>query len=233
MEIVKGINTCTVKNDTLECFKELTNEELEMVHNNLVEVTYKKGEVICKQGSFASHVMILNKGLVKVYMEGCHSKEELTIKIIPNVNIIGLPFIYEGNNVFQYSAKAYLECEVQLIEINTFRKLTQSNAMFASKIINLLCENTILVYGRFFCLTKKQTYGRFADILLCLSQRVYKKDTFPLQLTRKELAELAHMSLESTTRIITKFKNESLIDIRNNQVEIHDIEKLTMISNNG
>lgn len=233
MEIAKGINTCTVNSDTLDCFKELSEEELAMVKENIVEVTYNKGEVICKQGSFASHVMIINKGLVKVYMEGCNTKEELTIKIVPYANIIGLPFIYEGNNVFQYSAKAYLECEVQLVEINTFRKLIQSNAMFASKIINQLCENTILVYGRFFCLTKKQTYGRFADILLCLSQRVYKQKTFPLELTRKELAELAHMSIESTTRIMTKFKNESLIAVKNNQVEIQDLEKLKMISNNG
>lgn len=233
MEAANGINTCTVNSDSLDCFKELSDEELALINTNLVQVSYSKGEVMCKQGSFASHIMILNKGLVKVYMEGCNNKEELTIKIIPNVNIIGLPFLFEGNNVFQYSAKAYLDCEVQLIEINTFRQLIQSNAMFASKIINQLCENTILVYGRFFCLTKKQTYGRLADVLLCLSQRVYKQDSFPLELTRKELADLAHMSLESTARIISKFKSESLIEIKKNHLEILDLEKLKLISNNG
>lgn len=231
MEVVKGVNTCTVGNDKLDCFKVLTEEELAMVNANVVEVTYKKGENICKQGSFASHVMVLNTGLAKIYMEGCN--EELTIKILPAVNIIGLPFIFEGNSIFHYSAKAYLDSKVELIEMETFRKLIRSNAAFAGKIINHLGENTILAYGRFFCLTKKQTFGRFADILLCLSQRVYKDFIFPLQLSRKELSELADMSVETTTRIITRFKNEGLIVIKKDRIEILDFEKLTMISNNG
>lgn len=231
METAKGVNTCTVGNDKLDCFKELTEEQRALIEDNLVEITYRKGETICKQGAFASHVMVLKSGLAKIYMEG--NNEQLTLKILPAVNIIGLPFIFEGNSIFHYSAMAYLDSQVQLIDMNTIRILIKENAKFAAKLINLLGENTIIAYGRFFCLTKKQTYGRFADILLCLSQRVYKKDNFPLQLTRKELAELASMSVESTTRIITKFKADGLIKVTNESIEILDLERLTMISNNG
>lgn len=231
--IMKGhqLNTCTIGNNGLECFKALSEADIELIEANSLYVDYKRGENICKQGTFASHIMVLHEGLAKVYMEGC--SETLIIKILPAVNIIGLPFLSDASNIFYYSAQAYLDSKVQLIEINTFRQILSSNAPFAAKIINMLGENTITAFGRFFCLTKKQTYGRMADILLCLSQRIYKAQCFPLHLTRKELAELASMSVESITRILTKYKEDGLIRMDSESIEIIDLERLTLISQNG
>jgi CRP/FNR family transcriptional regulator len=227
----KEINSCTVVNTNLTCFDHLTMEELGLVDSNMLEITYNKGEIICKQGSFASHIMVIMEGLAKIYLEG--NNETLILKILPAVNIIGLTSLIEGNNVFQYSAQAYVPTTVRLIEIGVFRELLNANPKFAAKMLSLLGENTVITYGRFFCLTKKQTFGRFADILLCLSQRVYKMDKFPLQLSRKELGELASMSVESIARIIAKFKEEKLINIDSENIEILDFDKLQLISQNG
>lgn len=224
-------NTCTVGNTQLTCFSVLKPEEDEHLNKSSVFVDFKKGETIIKQGSFASHIIVLQEGLANVYMEG--GGEELILKVLPAVNIIGLSSLYEGNSLFHYSSKAYLDSKAQLIDINAVRQVINSNAQFAAKIIGLLSENTIIAYGRFFCLTKKQTYGRLADILLCLSLRVYKKNKFPLELTRKELAALASMSVESTTRILTKFRSDKLIEIHGDSIEIIDIDRLMLVSNNG
>ncbi|MCK5277322.1 MAG: Crp/Fnr family transcriptional regulator, partial [Cyclobacteriaceae bacterium] len=132
-----------------------------------------------------------------------------------------------------YSAQAYLETTVKLIEINTFKELLNKNGKFATSVLSILAENAVITYGRFFCLTKKQTNGRLADIILCLAQRVYKMDQFPLQLTRKELAELSSMSVESITRILTKFKEDKLIRIDPDHIEILDAKRLMMISQTG
>jgi CRP/FNR family transcriptional regulator len=225
------LNSCTVGENKFCCFDQLSADEMALITNNQVEVNYKKGENICKQGAFATHLMVLSEGLAKIYMEG-HG-ESLILKILPAVNIIGLPFLFDGTNVFQYSAQAYIDSKVKLIEINTFKKLINTNAKFASSVISLLCENTIISYGRFFCLTRKQTYGRLADILLCLAQRIYKKDVFTLELNRKELAELSGMSLESTVRILTKFKNDGLIKIVGKEMQILDFKRLMSISKKG
>jgi len=227
----KVVHSCTVGKNELCCFDQLSDEEIAFIEENMVEIEYDKGETICKQGTFASHIMVLNEGLAKIYKEG--GNDTLILKILPAVNIIGLNTLFDGNNVFQYSAMAYLPSKVQMIEMNAFKQLINTNAKFASKIISLLSENTVITYGRFFCLTKKQTYGRFADILLCLALRIYKKNSFPLQLSRKELAELACMSVESITRILTKFKEDGLIKINSESVEILDFERLDMISQNG
>ncbi len=231
MSSVLGINSCTVGKDQVCCFDYLTEEEIDIVNANMVEVHYSKGETICKQGSFASHIMMITEGLAKIYLEG--AGEMLILKILPAVNLIGLTSLIEGNTVFQYSSQAYVPTTVKLIEINTFKDIMKRNGQFASNVISLLAENTVITYGRFFCLTKKQTYGRLADVLLCLAQRVYKEDDFPLLLTRKELAELASMSVESITRILTKFKEDGLISMKQDRMEILDAERLYKISQSG
>jgi CRP/FNR family transcriptional regulator, polysaccharide utilization system transcription regulator len=225
------LNSCTVNYDTYDCFEKLSDEELKLLESNRVEVTYKKGETLCKQGTFASHIMYICKGLVKVYVE--NDKDSLILKILPEGNLIGLTSLYDGNNIFQYSAIAYQDSLVRLIDINVFRQLLKQNPDFANEVINILCENSIQTYGRFFCFTHKQSYGRMADILLCLACRIYKKNEFDLLLSRKELAELTGLSTERVIRIIKKFKDDGLISMEGKTFRILDHEKLQKISNHG
>jgi len=224
-------NSCSVGTNQLECLDLLTEEEYAFLQSKMVDVSYQKGEVICKQGSFISHVMVLREGLVKTYIEGIG--DNLVLQIFSPVNVIGLSNLYEGNSVLHHSTQAYVDSKLSLIEINAFKHLLRTNAVFASKMIALLAAYSLTIHGRFFCLTQKQTYGRLADLLLCLSNRVYKNYNFPLHLSRKEIAELAGMSIESIARIITKFKSDGLIEITCDQLKILDPEKLEMISRNG
>ncbi len=225
------INTCTVFENRFSCFDKLTPKQKELINEHQVEVTYKKGEIICKQGSLATNIMCLKEGLVKVYLEGSH--KNLILKIIPANNLIGLPSLIDGNNIFSYSVSTYTESKLCQIDINIFKQLLHKNASFASKIINIINENTLQIYGRFYCLTSKQMHGKLADILLCLSQRVFQSNSFTLDLTRLELAELTGMSTESVIRILKEFKDEGLIKEHGRTFEIIDLKTLSKISEVG
>jgi CRP/FNR family transcriptional regulator, polysaccharide utilization system transcription regulator len=224
-------NSCTVNYDTYNCFEKLKDDELLLLEKNRLEISFKKGETICKQGSFASHIMYICKGLVKIYVE--NESGSLILKILPQGNLIGLSSLYDGNNIFQYTATTYTDSVVRLIDINIVRQLIKQNAEFASEIVNVLCENTIQTYGRFFCFTQKQSFGRMADIILCLACRIFKSHEFELNLSRKEIAELSGLSPESVIRIIKKFKEDKLISIEGKTFKILDIEKLSQISEKG
>lgn len=224
-------NSCTVYNSKECCFSELNEKETKLVNETKVTITYKKGETVCKQGSFASHIIYLKKGLAKVYLEG--KAKNLILKITPPGNLIGLPCIYEGNNVFLYSATTYIDSEVELIDIEIFKKLIMQNPKFAFRVINVLNENTVQTYGRFHCFTNKQMHGRVADILLCLAQRIFKTDAFNLPITRGDLAELTGMSTESVIRVMKDFKDDGLIKFEGKEVELLNIEMLVKISDLG
>ncbi|MGF7138520.1 Crp/Fnr family transcriptional regulator [Roseimarinus sediminis] len=214
-------------------FDMLTAEELELIHKNSIEVRYKSGEMIFKQGTFATHIGLLTEGLAKMFIADNNSEQKLILKILPPINLLGISFLSEENSVFFYSCQAYIDSTVELIDIKILRQIIGQNASFGKRIIDIMCEHTLINYGRFFCLTNKQTYGRMADVLLCLANRIYKKTSFDLELSRKELAELAGMSIESTTRILTKFKEEKLISIKGKNIEIIDATKLVEISQKG
>lgn len=215
----------------LSCFDLLTEKEKELVNNSSVLVNYKKGEMICKQGSFASHIMYLESGLVKIYLEG--NPKDLILTITPQKNLIGLQALYEGNNIFLYSVSTYTDAAVRLIDIQIFKQLLMQNPHFAYRIINVLNESTSQAYGRFFSLTQKQLHGRLADILLCLSRKIFKSETFDLPLTRSDLSDLTSMSTESVIRIMKELKDDKIININNKSISLLDIPRLGSISDRG
>ncbi|MCO5266503.1 MAG: Crp/Fnr family transcriptional regulator, partial [Lentimicrobium sp.] len=223
--------TCVSFVYEVSCFDLLSAEEKQMIDSTSVLVNYKKGETICKQGSFASHIMYIEKGLVKVYLEG--SAKNLILTITPKFNLLGLQALFEGNNTFLYSISTYTESSVRLIDVQVFKQLLRQNPAFGYRVINILNESTSQSYGRFFSLTQKQLHGRLADILLCLSRRIFKSDSFDLPLSRSDLSDLTSMSTESVIRIMKDFKDDNIIEINNKSITLIDIPRLERISEKG
>lgn len=226
-----GPDTCVSFIYELSCFDLLTEEEKDLINSQSVLVNYKKGEMICKQGSFASHIMFLEKGLVKIYLEG--NPKDLILTITPQGNLMGLQALYEGNNTFLYSISTYTESSVRLIDIQIFKQLLRQNSTFAYRVINILNESTAQSYGRFFSLTQKQLHGRLADILLCLSNKIFKSESFDLPLSRSDLSDLTSMSTESVIRIMKDFKDDKIIDVNNKSITLLDLPRLASISAKG
>jgi len=218
---------CTINSDHCACLDKLTEQELLQLEQKSVTIKYKRGESICKQGSFAPHILYVEKGLAKVYLDD--GVNTLVLKVVPPGNLLGLTSISEGNNTFQYSAIAIIDAEIKQIDINFFKQLLLQNPYFSREVINILISNSIQINGRFFCLTYKQSYGRLADILLCLADRIFKETEFELNISRKELAELSGLSAETAVRMLKQFKEEKLIRIDGKKLQI--IENVKKFSN--
>lgn len=222
---------CTISGRHCRCFDLLTPEELILLEGNSVRIKYKKREMICKQGSFVSHVMYMEQGLAKVFIES--GKNSLVLKILPSCNLLGLTSVSDDVNTYQYSAMAYVDSDVRLIDINIFKQLLAGNSAFAREVIDILSANSIQISSRFFCMTHKQAYGRLADIILCLSERVFKQQEFDLPLSRKDLAELSGMSPETVIRMLKKFSDDGLIQMEGKIFRVVDYERLMRISEVG
>lgn len=220
--------SCIVNTSHYNCFETLTDEETALFNSSKKDVVFKKGETIAKQGSFASHVIFLKQGLVKVFLEG-HQKD-LILKIVPDNHFVSLSSVFDGNDTFIYSVASYVDSTATLIGIDVFKQLIRRNAKFATQIINLLNSNTAQIYGRFYCISRKQSHGRVADIILCLAENVFKQHSFKLNISRTDLADLTGLSPESVIRIFKEFKEEKLIDVNGKQITVKEYEKLKEIS---
>jgi CRP-like cAMP-binding protein len=231
MENMLRFTGCTLSMHQCRCFEKLTREEYDFLDASSVWIKYKRGEMICKQGSFVSHVMYMEKGLAKVFLE--NGLNTLVLRIIPDGNFLGLAAVSEELSTFPYSGMAYVDSEIRQVDIKAIRQLLRQNTEFAKEVIDILSSNSVQIYGRFFCLTYKQAFGRLADILICLADRIFRNTEFDLPLTRKELGELAGMSPETVIRMLKEFNDEGLIRVDGKYLEVIDYERLRKISETG
>jgi len=230
-EETKGISHCSVFNFENSWYDLLTEDQRLLIDEHSVTINFKKGETICKRGSFATHIYFLEDGLVKVYLE--EKNKNLILSLYTRNNLLGLSAIFEGNNKLPYSVSTYTDSKVRIIDIQIFKLLLKQNSEFSFRIINLLNEKTSQIYGRFFSLTQKQLHGRLADILLCLSNKIFKNNSFELPLSRADLGDLTGMSTESVIRMMKEFKDDGLIDMHCKSIEFLDIARLERISEFG
>ena len=231
MEETKKFTACTLNFHECKCFDKLNTEQRAFIDANSVKIKYNKGEMICKQGGFVSHVMYMEKGLAKVFLE--NGSDSLVLRITPDRNFLGLASVSEEHAYFPYSAMAYVDSEIRQIKVGAFRKVMAENFDFNQEIINILASNSLQIYGRFFCFTYKQAFGRLADILLCLADRIFKRCDFDLPLSRKELAELSGMSPETVIRMLKEFNDEGLIRMDGKSIEVLDYKRIKQISETG
>lgn len=231
MGVSSTFSACTLSFHQCKCFEKLTQEQIDLLDANSVKIKYRKGEIICKQGGFVSHVMYVETGLVKVFLE--NGTNSLVLRITPDRNFLGLSSISEEHPYFPYSSMAYIDSEIRQIEINAFRTLMEQNFEFTKEIIDIISSNSLQIYGRFFSFTYKQAFGRLADILLCLADRIFKKSEFNLPLSRKELAELSGMSPETVIRMLKEFNDEGLIRMEGKSIEVIDYNRIKQISDTG
>jgi len=222
---------CTISTHVCRCFDKLSEDEKKLLDDNSVFITYRKKEVICKQGGFVSHIMYVEEGLAKVFID--NGENSLVLRIIPGGAFLGLATVSEEHNTYQYSAQAYVDTKIRQIDVRIFRQLVRQNTEFAREVIDILSANSVQIYGRFFCLTQKQAYGRLADIILCLSDRVFKNPEFNLPLSRKDLSDLSGMSSETVIRMLKKFQEDALIKMDGKNFKVIDYERLKRISETG
>lgn len=231
MTLKRLINSCEKAQVPFYGFDYLKQEEMDYIQKNTRELSFKSGEMLCKQGSFASHIIVITKGLAKIYFESQNSND-LILKIVSSGSFLGISAI-NNENVFRFSSMCYEDTNVHLIDIKVFQNLIKSNSKFASEVIKILNFDTTMNFERFFSLTSKQLHGRMADILICLSKKIYKSKSFRITLSRSDLGEITNMSTESTIRVLKDFKDDNIIRLSGKNIEILNMDKLRHFSQIG
>jgi CRP/FNR family transcriptional regulator len=209
----------------------LSAEELQLVDANKIHVNFRAGETIKKQGTFMSHVLSVNSGLAKLYLEGIEGRSAI-LRIVKPTSFIGGPGIYYDQR-HHFSITALLDTSVCFIDLQVFKTILGGNRKFAEEFLKDFSKDVLDVYNRLIYLTQKQMPGRMADALLYLHDDIFGDLKFPMIISRHELAELSAMSRESAVKILRDFQKEGLIRISDHELEILDVESLRKISHIG
>ncbi|MDY6801373.1 MAG: Crp/Fnr family transcriptional regulator [Bacteroidota bacterium] len=219
------------KNKSL-CFKQLDEKELLLTNENKVQIRFKKGEMISKQGSFVTHIMYIKEGFAKVYKE-TDIDSNLILDIIPEGKLIGLTSLFNSDNIARFSVAALSDTVVCSIDLSIIEKLIYKNNNFAKTIISSLNTEALQFYDKLASLTQKQMNGRVAEALIYLSENIFKTNEFEMILSRKDLAEFTGMSTMSVVRTLKDLRKEGIIKDEKGKIDIKNIELLKKISQSG
>ncbi len=220
-------NDCNIKS---KAARYLTDTEVDSQSKNCVQVRFKKGANIVRQGNWSSNVAFLRSGLVKLHMQGPYYEQ--IIKITKAASYLALPTTF-GEKINQYSVTAIEDSEICFIDLEVFKAFFLENPAFAYEIMIELCQNELNTFRRCINRTQKQTRGKIAENLLFFADSIYENDGYILPLSREELGNLVDATRESVSRILSEFHEEGLIDLDKKSIKILNRSKLLTIAEKG
>ncbi|MCK9612988.1 MAG: Crp/Fnr family transcriptional regulator [Bacteroidales bacterium] len=220
-------NNCIIK---CAAVSSLHPEQFEVMENNTVEVHFKKGDNIFREGALSLNVAFLKSGIAKIHKRG--PVREKILRIVQSPSYIGLPTSF-GDKINHFSATAIVDTSVCFIDINLFRNFIYNNGKFAYEIIVELCENELMDYQRYTSQSQKQIPGMVAETLLCISEKIFNADSYNFPLTQSEFGDLVGTSRESVSRILSDFSANKLIEFKGKKFKILNKKLLKQISEKG
>ncbi len=213
------------------CFNTLLQEELQFINENKIQIQFFPGENLCKQGAFATYVMFVTSGMVKLYVEGGGQKQ-LAVKLLKQGDYIGLSSLW-GSKLYQYTAQALKATEVCMIEQADIKSLLERNISFSNELLKAVSADESQLFTKLRTSSLKQTSGKMASTLLYLGQDNFADDSPFQYLNRKDIADFAGISIEGGIKILKEFEAEKLIKISKKSIEIVDKERLAQIERYG
>lgn len=217
--------------NTSGCFQKLNPEELAFISDKKTQISYLKGETIIKQGAFASHVLFVNRGLVRIYLQTGTNKQ-LNIRIAQKGDFMAFTSIF-GDYIYNYSAVAIVDSAICMIDKEALKQLLLRNPEFALEITsrNYQIENRYLEI--ISNISYKQMRGKLASALLYLTGEEFHEENLFQYLTRQDIADFASITIESAIKFLKEFEKDGIITLDGKNIEVIDKENLSMISKNG
>lgn len=212
------------------CFHLLAGAELDLVRESKTQVLFRKGENLTKQGTFASYILFIVKGMAKQHLE--EGDKNFNLRLVKEGEFVGLSTVF-GKNTFNYTTIALTETQAFLVEKQTIEKLIQTNGQFAFNIIRKYCGQNQMLFGSIRNLMYKQMNGRLAGALLYLSSDEFSDYDLFSHLTRKEIGDFAGISTENTVKLLKSLERDGILKLEEKRIQILNRPLLEEIAEKG
>ncbi len=212
-------------------FSYLDDEGIFELCDNKVEQSFRKGDVINREGDPISSFKYLKSGLVKLFRNG-QSGEEQVITITRPFEFVSNMSIFSGEK-YRYSVSALEDSVVCIVRLSYIKDLFLKNGAFAMGLMTRVAEINEKIINQALDLRQKNLIGRIAYVLLYFSKEIYNSKIFDLPVSRKEIADYIGMSTANVIRTMSEFKKEGIIRIDGKTIEVADVNKLEILSRRG
>jgi CRP/FNR family transcriptional regulator len=194
-----------------------SEDEQHQLKENSKEVVFSPGETVIKQGTFSSHIFYLKKGLVKVVLESGNGKR-IALQLLAPQTYFGLPFL--ETEYFHFGAEALKGSAICQIRKDTFRSIVRQNEHVNRFVMETYSHHYLDLFHKLEINSTRNNHGKLASLLYTLNGDDYQQENVFDYITRRDLAELASISRESTNKILREFENDRLVHVSSHGISI-------------
>ena len=236
-EAIREREDMHIKLDTLKSihlFEGLGEEDLKEAIKYMQVKEFKRNEYIFFEEEAEPGIYILLEGLIKLLKETQDARIVIVRLVYPG-DVFG--WIEWGKKAPKntYTAKSMTESKALYISNKDFINLAIKPPAVAIKMTCEATANLIQTYETIKSIAGGKVEERIAKVLLEIADRIGKKydDTIIIEapLTRLDIAEMTGTTVETTIRVMSKWKKQGIINTERGYIEIlkrRELEKLVI-----
>lgn len=214
-------NSCSSR--LLGVFCQLQDESLEEFTQHKTTNHYKKGQVIFYEGNQAYGLYCVYEGRVKLYKSGIDGRQQI-VRIAGPGDLLGYRSLF-ADEPYHATAEAIEDADICCIDKNAFFPVLTKNPALALNLIKKLARELRQAEDLATSIAQRSVRERMAELLLMLKE-AYGKPTkqggmrLDIHLSREEMAEMIGITQETAIRLLSEFKKEGLIDVKERDITI-------------
>ncbi|MBI4205657.1 MAG: fumarate/nitrate reduction transcriptional regulator Fnr [Betaproteobacteria bacterium] len=186
-----------------------------------------RGASLYRGGDEFDALYAVRSGAFKTVGVSRNGEEKITGFYLPG-EVMGMDAI--NNERHNYSAAALEDSEVCVIPFARLTALTLRIPELQQQLFRLLSRDIARDHGLMLLLGSMTAEQRLAAFLLSLSRRYkrlgYAADRFMLRMTREDIGNYLGLTLETVSRLMSRFQRDGLITAQQREVEFKDFDGL-------
>jgi CRP/FNR family transcriptional regulator, anaerobic regulatory protein len=187
----------------------------------------RQGDFLYRSGAEFHCLFVVRAGMFKTILIDSEGREQVTGFHMTG-EVLGLDGI--ETELCQSSAVALEDGEVWEIPFNRMEALCRQEASMQRMFHRLMSREIQRDYLMMLLLGSMSAEERLAAFLVNLSQRLtvrgYSPVRFVLRMSRREIGSYLGLTLETVSRVFSRFQRDGLIRAELKSVELKDLERL-------
>jgi CRP-like cAMP-binding protein len=194
---------------------------------------YKKGAVIFREGAFPAGIFYIGKGKAKKYKVDREGKEHI-FYVANTGELLGYHAILSGDN-YPDSAAVLEDSLITFIPREDFVEAIRESDVLNRRLLKTLSHEFAVLANSLTLFAQRSVRERLALQLIVVREK-YKGDEgagklVEINMGRDDLASLVGTARENVVRMLSKFKEEGILETRGRKIVVLDVKKLVDIAN--
>lgn len=206
----------------------LDSKELESL-DNIIErkKPFHKMDLLASPGESFRSLFAIRSGSFKSYITSEDGEQQITGFHLPG-DVVGFDALKQ--NEYQSYTQALETSMVCEIPYDTVDQMSAQLPSLRRQMMNIMSSEIKQDHDLMMLLNKRTAEERIAHFLLNLSERFaargFSPSEFNLTMTRNEIGNYLGLTVETVSRLLSRFQKEQLIAVNGKLIEITDMSSL-------